>query len=114
MPGEEVPYLNARTKLLDLQSTKPLKLIVLNGEQIGLREMRKCLLSICPVPITMHGERVDCIYFTKNDQFDSLSDIEKQLPDKYKITTEQSYLVHNNPKSAVGDNVTLARFEKAE
>ena len=62
VPGEEVPYLNARTKLLDLQSTKPLKLIVLNGEQIGLREMRKCLLSICPVPITMHGERVDCIY----------------------------------------------------
>ena len=65
VPGEEVPYLNARTKLLDLQSTKPLKLIVLNGEQIGLREMRKCLLSICHVPITMHGERVGCIYFTK-------------------------------------------------
>ena len=57
---------------------------------------------------------MDCIYFTKKDQFDSLFDIEKQLPDKYKITTEHSYLVPNNPKSAVGDNVTLAHFEKAE
>ena len=62
-----------------------------------------------------YARRASGLYiFHKNDQFDSLSDIEKQLPDKYKITTEQSYLVHNNPKSAVGDNVTLARFEKAE
>ena len=30
------------------------------------------------------------------------------------MTTEHSYLVPNNPKSAVGDNATLAHFEKAE
>ena len=114
MPGEELPYLNARTKLLDIQSTKPLKLIVLNGEQIALREMRKCLLNICPVPITMHGERVDCIYFTKKDQYDSLFNMHEKLPDKYKMTTERSYLVPNNQKSAVGDNIIYDRRDKAE
>ena len=114
VPGEEVPYLNVRTKLLDMQSTKPWKLIVLNGEQINLREMRKCLLNICPVPITMHGERVDCIYFSTKNPFDTLLGISGQLPEKFKMTTEHSYLVPNNAKSAVGENVTLARFETAE
>ena len=99
IPGEEVPYLDVRTKLLDMQSTKPLELIVLNGEQIALREMRKCLLKSCPVPITMHGERVDCIYFTATNPFDSLFEINEQLPDTYKITTERSYLVPDNAKS---------------
>jgi hypothetical protein len=46
VPNEESPYLNVRTKLLNIESTKPWKLIVLNGDQNALREMRKVLLHI--------------------------------------------------------------------
>ena len=101
VPGEEVPYLNVRTKLLSIETTKPWKLIVLNGEQIAVREMRKSLAEICPVPFTAYGERVDCIYFEAENAFDTLYGMDEKLKklglsDKYKISREQPYLVPKN------------------
>jgi hypothetical protein len=119
VPGESVPYLNVRTKLLGIETTKPWKLIVLNGEQISVRELRRSLAQICPVPFTMYGERVDCIYFDAVDPFETLFNMEDKLKelrldDKYKISQEPAYLVPTNPKSAVGEDVSLARVERAE
>ena len=109
VPGEDAPYLNVRTKLLDIQSTKPWKLIVLNVEQIALRELRKFLDKIRPVPIIAHGERVDCIYFSAENKFDTLFGIDEELLKEsgYKITTERSFLVPTNPKSAIGSNTVV-------
>ena len=110
VPGE-TPYQNVRTTLLDNLSSKPWKLIVLNGEQMALREMRKSLASLCPfIPIQTYGEKVDCIYFGPKNQFDSLHGIGSPDP-RYKITNEACYLVPTNPKSAVGKDSKINAFE---